>query len=274
MIEARIIFGKVAHSRRQPRRNSFRYGIYYLALPLDDLEGQNIKASPIAINRAGLLSFHARDHGPMDGSPLTPWARDILAKNHIDKADGPITLVTMPRVFGYVFNPVSFWLCHDNHHALRAVICEVHNTFGETHSYLCHKPDQSVITPQDTLFAAKQFHVSPLLKRRGDYSFQFTVTEKEFAARINYRDNNDEPTLTTSLIGTTRPLTKQTVTRAFWRYPLITIKAITLIHWQALKLLIKGVPYQMKPEPLADRISITGQNPRKTASNNAETGKN
>ena len=259
MNQPSLICGNVAHSRLRPKRNAFRYGIYYLALPLTELDSNQHNNLPLAIDRPGLISFHRKDHGPHDGSPLTPWARDILTAHGITKADGPITLVTMPRILGYVFNPISFWLCQDRQQALRAVICEVHNTFGETHSYLCHKDDQSIITPGDTLCAAKQFHVSPLLKREGSYRFQFNIQADHFSARINYRDATGTPTLTTSLIGKPTPLTRHSLRRAFWRYPLITIKAITLIHWQALKLLAKGLSYQMKPKQHRIRISTTGK---------------
>ena len=119
------------HGRLFPKRNSFTYGIYYLSLPLSKL-----KNLPISYNRFGPLSFYDRDHGHCDGSTLENWARDILKTYNITKADGEMTLICMPRVFGYVFNPVSFWLCRDKDQKLRAVLCEVHNTFGQRHTYI------------------------------------------------------------------------------------------------------------------------------------------
>lgn len=249
-ISPRIMFGKVMHARLFPKQNKFRYGMYYLELPLSDLEN-----APIAYNRFSLLSFYDKDHGPRDGSPLEPWARGVLKDYGLaDICDGGISLITLPRVLGYVFNPVSFWVCRDHAGDIRAVICEVHNTFGEYHSYICAHDDHRPITGKDTLEGEKLFHVSPFIIREGRYTFRFDLREGHFGIWIDYYAPDGNKQLLTSLIGKREPMTKPALRRAFWRYPLVTLKAITLIHWQALKLIGKGIKYIPRP---AQRAEVT-----------------
>jgi hypothetical protein len=240
------------HKRLFPRVNSFVYGIYYLVFPLS-----KINELPIAYNRFGLMSFYDADHGACDGTSLMDWARQILDDHKMMKANGEIILVCMPRILGYVFNPVSFWLCLDTEKNLRAVLCEVHNTFGERHTYLCAHSDQSVIEPDDVMEAQKIFHVSPFLKREGRYKFRFDTNDEKFMAHIDFYDGEDQKQLITSLYGRLEAMNKNALDSAFFRYPLVTFKAITLIHWQAIKLIYKGIKYIPKPKQLADRLSTT-----------------
>ncbi|NCT41071.1 MAG: DUF1365 domain-containing protein [Alphaproteobacteria bacterium] len=247
-----IFFGKVMHARLLPKKNAFRYGIYYLTLPLSQRTSM-----PIAYNRFAPLSFYDRDHGACDGSDLEHWARDILNAHNITKADGEIILMCMPRIFGYTFNPVSFWLCHDKDNNIRAILCEVHNTFGEHHTYICAHDDQRPIHLKDTMEAEKIFHVSPFLKREGRYTFRFDIENEQFSTWIDFYDGDNNKQLVTSLIGENVNMTKRNLQKAFWTHPLLTFKAITLIHWQALKLVAKGIKYISKPKQKDKRISKT-----------------
>lgn len=267
--EPKLIAASIHHARFSPRRNSFTYKSYYLALPLSRLTDEAETALPLAINRPAFIAFHNRDHGARDGSNLEHWARAHLASANLTKADGEIILITMPRVAGYIFNPVSFYLCLDLAGALRAVIAEVNNTFGEHHSYICGHEDQRPIMPDDTLTAKKLFHVSPFLKREGSYQFTFYFSETRFLARINLLTSEGQGEgqreaarlkLTTSMTCRISPLTAATLRRAAWQYPFNTLKTITLIHWQALKLFFKGIPYVRKPNQLSPRISRTATN--------------
>ena len=250
--DPQLFFGKVMHGRLFPKRNSFAYGIYYIAFPLS-----KIKQLPIAYNRFAPLSFYDRDHGNCDGSNLEHWVRGILADYNIIEADGDIVLVCMPRVMGYVFNPVSFWLCHDQKGNLRAVLCEVHNTFGERHTYLCAHADHRPITHDDILKGDKLFHVSPLLKREGRYEYRFDLRDNKFGVWIDFFDGEGRKQLVTSLIGQFERMNIVTLRKAFWMYPLVTFKAIILIHWQALKLLAKGIKYISRPKQKSERTSTT-----------------
>lgn len=245
-IKTSLLFGHVTHKRLAPRVNAFRYQIYYLLLPLSKI-GKEIETGLLTYNRFGLLSFYDKDHGNRDGSNLNDWAKDILHQNNRNDIDGEIILITMPRIFGYVFNPVSFYLCHDKRANLKAVICEVNNTFGETHSYLCAPSDKSIINEDDWLHGQKLFHVSPFIERQGHYNFRFAVSGNTKGIWINLDDEKGTPLLLTSVTGKEESLSKKSVQKAFWNYPLMTFKAIFLIHWQAVKLLFKGTRYVHKP---------------------------
>lgn len=240
------------HKRLFPKVNAFSYGIFYLAFPLSQ-----IKNLPIKINHFGALSFYVSDHGMRDGYDLETWARDILNKYGITQANGEIVLVCMPRVFGYVFNPVSFWICYDQDRKVRAVLCEVNNTFGETHTYLCAHPDQAEITSDDILEGQKVFHVSPFLQRDGHYTFRFDFSGSRCGFWIDYYDGNGKKQLITALTGKLVNMNAANLRKACWTYPLVTFKAIGLIHWQALKLLAKGIKYVPKPKQKVEKITTT-----------------
>lgn len=252
VITPQLYTAQVMHKRLFPKKNAFHYGVYYLVLPL-----------PASSVSGWLSGFHAKDVGLRDGSDPTSWVRGILADYGLNEKTKHIVLVTMPRVLGYVFNPVSFYLCLDGDHQLHAVLCEVHNTFGEQHSYLCANPDHAPITADQWLEAEKVFHVSPFLERNGDYRFRFDLTPDKLAIWIDYYDAGNKKKLITSLIGSLTPLTAKSLRQAFWRHPLVALKAMILIHWQAVKLVINGIRYAAKPVQLAHKITAT-RNLKKT----------
>lgn len=234
------------HKRLFPKVNQFTYGVYYVALPL-----------PATLLPSRLLSFREQDHGARDGSDVGAWARILLKPYGLDALIENITLITMPRVLGYVFNPVSFFMCMDKDKQLRAVICEVHNTFGEQHSYLCARADHTPISPDEWLEADKLFHVSPFLPRNGHYKFRFALSDKRLGIWIDYYDIESNKQLITSLTGKFTPLNATSLRRVFWSHPLVTLKVIALIHWQALKLTSKLIRYIVKPLQLSEKISTT-----------------
>jgi uncharacterized protein len=246
VIAPQLYEAKVMHKRFSPKENAFHYNVYYLVLPL-----------PAAGIPGWLSRFDARDVGKRDGSDPTPWVRGILADYGLNEKTKNIVLITMPRVLGYVFNPVSFYFCLDGDDHLRAVLCEVHNTFGEQHSYLCANPDHEPIASDQWLAADKIFHVSPFLPRNGEYKFRFDLKVDKLGIWIDYYDVNGQRQLITSLVGSFSPLTSQSLSDVFWRHPLVALKAITLIHWQALKLVMKGIRYISKPVQLVVRITAT-----------------
>lgn len=246
VIVPQVYTARVMHQRLFPKKNAFTYGVYYLVLPLP------------ALNASwGALQFHAADVGLRDGSDPTPWARSTLAAYGLDTKVESLVLVTMPRVLGYVFNPVSFYLCLDEAGALIAVLCEVHNTFGEQHCYLCAHPDHRPLSGADWLDAEKVFHVSPFLERQGSYKFRFDLQADKLGIWIDYYDADGKKQLMTALTGSLAPLSRQTLRQAFWRHPLVTFKAIALIHWQAAKLILKGVRFISKPPQAGEAVSAT-----------------
>lgn len=242
-----VFGGKVMHARLFPRENKFTYGIYYLACPLSKIKDM-ARGLFMTVNRFGLLAFYDRDHGKRTNTDLESWIKPILIQNNLADATHTITLVTMPRVLGYVFNPVSFWLCSDSDGALKAVLCEVNNTFGETHSYLCARPDRQAIRPDEWLEGEKLFHVSPFLERMGTYRFKFNVQDKAMGFYIDFYNEEGKKQLVTTLTGTLEPYSTKVLFRQFLKNPLVTLTAVWRIHWQAVKLVWKGIKYIPKPK--------------------------
>ena len=245
-MQAQILFGRVFHCRLRPVRHAFAYPVYFLRIPLSSMAGAG--RGIFSVERWNLLSLHSRDHGPRDGSPLEPWVREQLAKAGVGNADGEILLQAFPRVLGYVFNPISIFYCHDRAGLLRAVLCEVSNTFGERHNYLLAHPDGRAIGPRDWLAADKVFHVSPFCGVEGFYRFRFAGDAGRQFAQVDYHDR-DGKLLVTAIEGEARPIGAASLARAFLGYPLMTAGVVARIHWQALRLWLKRVPWFSKPEP-------------------------
>ena len=239
-----IGFGQVRHMRLKPAKNAFAYPNYFLMLPMRSMQSSPTQA--LAHNRSGLLSFFDRDHGDGRANAVS-WIDELLKSEGIEDAQGEIWLHTYPRVLGYTFKPVSFWYCHAADGALRAIVVEVNNTFGERHCYLLDKPQYG-----HELTADKMFHVSPFCTLEGSYRFRFMRSHhdgiEKTVARIDY-DDASGPLIQTSVSGTLEPLTKAAIRKALLRYPAMTFGVVARIHWQALKLWLKRVPFVPKPKP-------------------------
>jgi hypothetical protein len=246
MTEAQLLFGRVFHCRRRPVRHAFAYGIFFLRMPLSAMAcaGRGI----FSVDRWNLLSLMSRDHGPRDGSALEPWVRARLAEAGVGDADGEIVLQAFPRILGYVFNPISIFYCHGRDGGLRAVLCEVSNTFGERHNYLLAHRDARAIGPRDWMRADKVFHVSPFCEVEGLYRFRFAGDARRQFAQIDYHDR-DGKLIVTAIEGMARPIRASSLAKSFLGYPLMTAGVVARIHWQALRLWIRRVPWFSKPEP-------------------------
>ncbi|MDH4449316.1 MAG: DUF1365 domain-containing protein [Rhodoferax sp.] len=243
-----IGFGEVRHARLRPVGNAFVYGTYFLMLPLRSMASHGSGA--LARNRFAGLSFFDTDHG--DGRPAAQggalaWLDQLLASQGITDATGEVWLHCYPRVLGFTFKPVSFWYCHRPDGSLRAILVEVNNTFGERHCYLLNHPRYG-----QELRADKVFHVSPFCGVEGGYRFRFLLTadHRRTVARIDY-DDAAGPLLQTSVSGRLQALTAANQRHALWRYPAMTLGVVARIHWQALKLWVKKVPFFRKPAPPA-----------------------
>jgi DUF1365 family protein len=243
---AQIATGVVRHRRLRPVANAFEYRTYFLMLPMRRLRDQPCAA--LARNRFGLLAFHDRDHG--DGrSDALAWLDELLHAEGITDADGEVWLQTYPRVLGYVFKPVSFWHCERADGSLAAIVAEVNNTFGERHCYLL--AGEQLGYGRD-LRARKVFHVSPFSHIVGGYRFRFMRSAsrdgERCVARIDHEDA-DGALLQTSLSGRLAPLTPASARAAFFGMPMMSFGVIARIHWQALRVWAKRVPYVKKPPP-------------------------
>ncbi|QBY02419.1 DUF1365 domain-containing protein [Rhodophyticola sp. CCM32] len=246
------IAGETFHGRRGAVENAFRYSIDYVMF------APEAEATPprlLGRNRGNLFSLWDKDHGgaPKQGRGA-PWAREVLATHGLAAAtNGPLYLLAQPRMLGHVFNPVSFWLAYDADHALRAVIAEVTNTFGDRHSYLCAFDDHREITRSETLSARKILHVSPFQPVEGRYRFRFDIRADRIGIWIDYATGNEGVIAT--LTGRRRPLTSMGLVRAAFRRPFGARRVLALIHWQAFRLWWKGGRYRTRPTPPADEVS-------------------
>lgn len=244
------IDGLTFHGRKGAITNAFRYSVDYVLL---DAEAEVETPRLFGRNRAGLTSLQDSDHG---GAPKAGrgalWVREVLEQHQIGDVTR-IDLLAQPRVLGHVFNPVSFWLCHREDGGLISVIAEVSNTFGDRHSYLCALPDLRPIEPSDTLKAEKIFHVSPFQPVEGGYTFRFDITDARIGIWIDYA--RDKGGLIATLTGKRAPLTNRAILRAMLRRPFGARRVLALIHWQALKLWIKGALYRPRPAPPGEEIS-------------------
>lgn len=246
--------GHVRHTRLRPSTNSFTYGTYFLMLPMRRLRAQ--PAEHLPRNRFGLISFHDRDHGDGREDSLA-WVDELLAREGIADADGETWLHCYPRVLGYAFKPVSFWYCHRADNSLAAIVVEVNNTFGERHCYLLHGPELAF---GKELCATKVFHVSPFCDVAGSYRFRFMRSalhpvadglrkdSQRTLVRIDH-DDDKGPLLQTSVSGRLEALSPRSIRAAFFGMPLMTVFVVARIHWQALKLWARHVPFFRKPEP-------------------------
>jgi len=253
-----IGIGEVRHTRVRPTHNGFVYPTYFLMLPM-----RSLRASPsptLPRNRFGLISFFDRDHGDGRGDSLA-WLDEVLAREGVTDASGEVWLHCYPRVAGLTFKPVSFWYCHRADDSLAAVVVEVNNTFGERHCYLLTGPELAF---GRELRATKEFHVSPFCDVSGGYRFRFVcaglhpasaptrsdvpMTTPRTIACIDHHDANGL-LIQTSVSGVLHPLTAARMRAAFFGMPLMTLGVIARIHWQALKLWRKRVPFFRKPAP-------------------------
>jgi DUF1365 family protein len=245
-----LCLGKVMHARRagthSAATNNFVYPLFFITLPLSQLAQAENRW--FGIERPRLLSLRYRDVGARDGAAPEPWIRSLLAAEGIASADGEVVLQTFPRLFGFVFNPVSFWFCHDAAGGLRAVLCEVSNTFGDRHNYLVAHADQRPILATDTLVARKVFHVSPFFPVAGEYRFSFDLSPNRRRVTIDYW-MDDERVLATLLDGVPQAFTAAATRRALIRQPLLTFGVIGRIHWQALRLWCKRAIFHTRPQP-------------------------
>jgi uncharacterized protein len=254
MFDAKINFGVVKHQRFRPAKNAFGYGVFTVSIPMRSrsINSNLLDQNGLNDNHWGLCSFFDKDHGAGEPNSLI-WIEKILAENHVQHVDGEIWLQTFPRVLGYVFNPVSFWICTRANGNVQAVLAEVNNTFGERHCYLLYKDSGEALRSGETLTSKKVFHVSPFCEVRGDYYFRFlfpndSSSGKNNVCRIELHEDG-QPLINTSISGTSRPLSQANVILALLRYPLMSLGVIFRIHWQALKLWAKGVPFHSKPKP-------------------------
>lgn len=249
----RIYSGHVMHRRVKDSVYRFEYAVFSLLLDIDCLAATARNNRLFAYNRPGLLAFYDRDHGPGDGTALRPWIEAHLRRCDIDLKGGRIQLLCFPRLLGYAFNPLSIWYCYHRDGSLRAVLCEVCNTFGERHGYLLHEQGSVMQWPVRAT-RAKCFHVSPFLPLRMTYRFRLTEPAEGISVAIRCLEAGS-PTMAAVQVGTAQPFTDTYLLRNLLRMPLMTFKIMFMIHWQALKLFLHRTPFYSKPAIPTEEIT-------------------
>ncbi len=244
---------RVTHQRVRPVRHRLSYGVWYLLADLEELPMLDRSMPGFTYERPGVVSFFNRDHGPRDGSPLRPWIDERLGEAGIDLEGGAVRLLSFPRVFGYVFNPLTVWFCHGPDGELRAILYEVTNTFGEWHHYLVPvtQGGRAVIPASFD----KELFVSPFVDMGSTYDFRARIPDERVAVLVRQTAPGGQR-LVATLTGRRRALTGGALARMLARYPLVTMKVMGGIHWEALKLWSKGAPYRRRGLPPAHDLTV------------------
>ncbi len=233
-----IYRGTVVHERRRPKRHRLRYRVFSLLLDLDDLAAFDSRSRLFAYNRLAPLAFYDADHGPTTGEPLRPWVEARMAETGLKPDGGPIRLLCYPRIFGYVFNPLSVYFCYRRDGVLAAILYEVCNTYQERHTYVIpvQDTDKTVIRQQ----CGKALYVSPFIGMDAQYHFRIVPPADGVNIVIRLEDANGL-LLAASFRGERMPLTDSALLRCLAGFPFLTFKIVAAIHWEALRLWLKGV---------------------------------
>lgn len=239
---AALYVGEVMHARLKPIGHRFTYRVMSLLIDLGRLDEADRQSPLFGVNRAALYSFHEADHGARDGASLLVYAGRRAAEHGIDLVDGKVLLLCYPRLFGYTFNPLSVYFCHRADGTLALLIYEVRNTFGDIHAYVLPVRESEVSKAGVRQAQDKLFYVSPFVEMTMRYHFRIAPPGEEVKLRILETDR-EGPLLAATFHGRRRPLTSAALLRAFVGLPLVTVKIIAAIHWEALRLWIKGAKF-------------------------------
>jgi uncharacterized protein len=259
---AALYFGDVMHARLKPFGHRFTYRVMSLLIDLDRLDEASRMSRLFGVNRGALYSFHEKDHGARDGGSLRGFAEQAAAAHGIDLSGGRIALLCYPRMLGYAFNPLSVYFCSDAGGDLVLIIYEVRNTFGDIHHYVLPvdaRERQSGFVRQEQ---DKLFYVSPFLSNAMRYHFRINPPSKTVKIRILETDR-EGPVLAATFSGKRQPLTGRQLLKASVVLPLVALKIIGAIHWQALRLWIKGAKIVPRPQLASDKA---GSRPEGTKS--------
>ncbi len=244
---AALYFGDVMHARLKPMGHRFSYRVMSLLIDLDRLGDADGLSPLFGINRAALYSFHESDHGERDGSPLRAYVQRRAAEHGIDLTCGRVLLLCYPRLLGYTFNPLSVYFCYRADGSLALMIYEVRNTFGEIHTYVMPVRAGDVSAAGVRQEQDKLFYVSPFVGMAMRYRFRISPPGDEVKLRILETDR-DGPLLAATFIGRLSALSTRALLRAFVALPLVTVKIIAAIHWEALRLWLKGARLIARPD--------------------------
>ena len=251
MTRSALYAGKVMHRRLRPRLHQLRYRLFSLLLDLDEIDGLARNLRLFSRNRFNLIAFYDRDHGDGSRKPLRAQVEGHVRAAGLTNAVCTIELLAMPRVLGFVFNPISLYLCRGHDGGLIAILYEVSNTFGERHTYVMPVEGQAADVRQN---CEKRFHVSPFLPMKLHYTFRVRPPGRDLLVAINVIDAQG-PILVAMQTGTRRELSDATLVLAMFANPVMTWKVVAGILWEAARLWVKRVPVHRHVGPPAQTAS-------------------
>ncbi len=249
--------GRVGHTRLRPRKHALSYGVFMLLLDLDELPELDRRLQWFSLSRFNLLSFEPRDHGDGSATPLRVQVERHLAAAGLESDGGAIRLLCLPRVLGFVFNPLSLYFCYRAGGGLAAILYEVSSTFGERHTYLIPVDSEAAEVRQT---AAKRLHVSPFMDMALNYDFKVQPPGDKVRVVIDTFDA-EGLLLAASFAGRRHELTDRNLLAACATHPLLTLKIVAAIHWEALKMVLKGMRLRGGPPAPPAPVSVGANRP-------------
>ena len=252
MIKNSTIYnGKVIHRRFKPKEHYFKYNVFSLLIDIDELEIIANKIKIFSYNKFNIISFFDKDHGPRDGTSVKEWVIKNLKDIGIENHKIQIKLLCYPRIFGYVFNPLSVFFVYDENSRLISILYEVKNTFGEQHTYVFKTDDEKVIINDCT----KKFHVSPFIEMNCKYFFRILNPDEKLSVIIDQYDHEGK-ILFASQDGKKAELNSSQLLKSYLKHPLMTIKIISAIHFEAFKLWMKGIKIIKKKIKMRNNLTV------------------
>ena len=253
MIKNSFIYsGNVVHKRFKPKVHYFKYKVFSLLIDLSEIESMEKNLKIFSFNKFNIISFYNKDHGARDGSSIKDWVINNLKKNNIDTNDIKIKLLCYPRIFGYVFNPLSVFYIYDKNLNLISILYEVKNTFGEQHTYIFKTGIRHNLLKH---MCKKKFHVSPFIEMNCIYFFRILKPGNKISVIIDQNDE-DGKILYASQDGVKSELTNVNLVKSYLKHPLMTFKIILAIHFEAFRIWTKGIKFIKKKIKIKNNITI------------------
>tara|TARA_B100001057_G_scaffold156587_1_gene157076 strand:+ start:1028 stop:1792 length:765 start_codon:yes stop_codon:yes gene_type:complete len=252
MINSYIYNGTVIHKRFKPKKHFFKYKVFSLLIDLSELNKLDEKIFFFSVNKLNLISFYEKDHGERDGSSLINWVKRNLNDNHIITDNIKIKLLCYPRILGYVFNPLSIFFIYDKDENLISILYEVKNTFGEQHTYVFRLEGRNRLIKNN---CSKKFHVSPFIEMNCNYFFRTLYPGEKLSVIIDQYDKEGK-ILFASQDGIRSDLTSKNLMNTYLKHPLMTLKIISAIHFEAFKLWIKGIKFIKKKFRIKNNLTV------------------
>ena len=252
MINSAIYNGQVIHKRFKPKVHYFKYKVFSLLIDLSELEKLDQNVNFFSFNKFNLISFYEKDHGERDGSSLKLWVKKNLEKNNIQVNNIKIKILCYPRIFGFVFNPLSVFYVYNLEDQLISILYEVKNTFGEQHTYIFKVTKDSNLIQNN---CSKKFHVSPFIEMNCNYFFRLLKPGNKISVVIDQYENENK-ILYASQDGVRSDFSTKQLVKSYLKHPVMTFKIILAIHFEAFKLWAKGIKFIKKKIKIKNNITF------------------